>query len=425
MKNFNSSNQNRYGGLNQLANRLVLFFANYKSEGFFSHTLQRAVRASLETLIWVILLPVVIVGHLLGYRRVTIITDRIGHLSSEIDCFLKLKELGELPNYKFFIAAPLERIANRHLYSYWEKHLCWIVNRFFCFILLAMSRYWFLRYDVSDYVLKLNSSQKIYEVNSRWRSRPPILHLSNGDLTFSESELVNLGVPKDRWFACIHVREAGFSRYDDATHAYRNAEPGALLGAIEEIRKKGGICVRMGDKSNTPMPNIDGLIDYAFSDFRSARMDVILCAKAKFFLGNTSGISFLSSIFGVPSLLVNMIPTSAVAYLCCDLSIPKLIYDRKKDRLLTFSEVFESGIANFRYTKLFERLDLAPIDNSSEEIAKATVEMIDKIDRGSATACRSDLQKHFSSYFKEGDYGNSACSSTADSFLRTYEYLLT
>lgn len=65
----------------------------------------------------------------------------------------------------------------------------------------------------------------------------------------------------------------------------------------------------MGDTTMEPLPFLPQVIDYAHHPLRSPRLDIILCARARCILGNTSGIFLVGSIFGVPSA-ANMVPMS-------------------------------------------------------------------------------------------------------------------
>src|SRR2546428_240810 len=53
--------------------------------------------------LWVVLLPITVLTHLAGYRRVSIFVERIGHLASEFDGFLKERALGWLPTRRWFV----------------------------------------------------------------------------------------------------------------------------------------------------------------------------------------------------------------------------------------------------------------------------------------------------------------------------------
>src|SRR5947208_13634358 len=74
-------------------------------------------------IMWVGLLPITVLAHLAGYRRVSIFVERIGHLASEFDGFLKERALGWLPTRRWFVVAPRQSVANPCLLDYWSRHV--------------------------------------------------------------------------------------------------------------------------------------------------------------------------------------------------------------------------------------------------------------------------------------------------------------
>lgn len=116
---------------------------------------------------------------------------------------------------------------------------------------------------------------------------------------------LELGIPEDAWFACLHVREGGF--YNDAEASpMRCFDPMTYLEGIRAITSRGGYVVRMGDPSMTPLPAIPGLVDYAHSPVRSGWVDAYLLAEARFFVGTQSGILDVAQLLQRPLLITNM-----------------------------------------------------------------------------------------------------------------------
>ena len=329
---------------------------------------------------WLVLLPVTIVLHLWGFRRLTVITSRIGHIAIELDSFFKEKALGWLPERKWLVTAPRRGTANRHFMTYWTDKVPVVTNNYLCASLSAMSKWLFMRHDVSDYTLRLSGSHRMYSINAAWPPRPPVLRLRNEDETFGREILERYGVSRDDWFVGFHVREPGFSPSDDAAHAHRNASVQSVIPALIEIARRGGWCVRLGDRSSTPMPAFPRVIDYTRLPERSERMDVYLCAKARFFLGNTSGISFVCAAFGVPVAFANIIPMSTLGMLPVDINIPKLLRRRGEEQPMRFDEVMGSPISNYRFARLYEDAGVEVIENSSDEILDLVREMLDRLD---------------------------------------------
>ena len=371
------------------------------------------------------LFPLSVVGHFLGYRRITFITQRIGHLAAEPDSFLKAQALGELPRRRWFFLAPPGEVANEHLLSYWTPWIRAVRDPFACYLLRAMSIFGLMRYDAGRYVLWLNHSQEVYRLNTAWSSRAPLLSLNKDDVAWSDPMFRAIGLPEGAWFACIHVREGGFSPYDEDAHSHRNGSIEALLPAVQEIIRRGGWCVRMGDPTASTFPPVAGVIDYAHHALRQARLDVCLCARARFFLGNTSGIALVSTVFGVPSAMANMVPASCLGMLPSDLNIFKLHRRKRDGRILHFREIFNSPTANFRYAYQYELEGLEVLENTGDEIRELACEMLDRLDgRFAPDDCDDDVQARFRSLLKPGDYGYYASSRVGAAFLKRHAGLL-
>jgi putative glycosyltransferase (TIGR04372 family) len=376
----------------------------------------------------VVLLPAALVGHLLGYRRLAVHTFVVGHLASEPDCFLKECALGRWPARRWFLLAPRARVANPALLEQWARHLTVIQHPVACALLGAMTWRGLMRQEVDQYMNRTGGSQRVYQVYRDWGDRPPIAVLNHDEIEWGERELRRLGVPEGAWFACVHVREPGFGIDYERIHQYRNADPRALLPAIAEIRRRGGWVIRMGDASMTPLPATDGLIDYALSASKSPRLDVFLCARARCFLGNTSGLFLVSSAFGVPCALANMVPLASMAPGRHDLSIPKLLWSSAKGRLLTFQEIFAGGLANSMQAAAYADAGIVLRENSSDEILDLALDMLDRLDAAQRGArdplLENPLAKRFHALLQPGDYAFGAASSVSPRFLVRHRALI-
>ena len=279
--------------------------------------------------------------------------------------------------------------------------------------------------NVSHYVLALKGTASYYSIQTAWGNRPPVLRLSQKHRDRGRSLLRDIGIPPSAWFVAVHVREAGFSEIDEAAHSHRNGSINRLMPAIHEIRRRGGWVIRMGDPTMSRIPPLEGVVDYAHHPSRSDWMDVFLCAECQFFLGNSSGLFTMSTAFGIPCALVNMIPTSHMGYSPPDLSIPKLIWSKKHKRYLTFNEIFSMGIGNFRLAKLFDYLELVPEENSHEDIHELTIEMLDRLANKDMTNQEDEeRQNKFKRLLRPGHYGFGTSSRIGNAFLRRYEFLL-
>ena len=350
--------------------------------------------------------------------------DRIGHLAIEPDCYLKDIELGRVE--------PIRRIllirnppANPCLLDYWRPFFPVMSNRLLATLLQPLKKHPAVWHDVWRYAVRSRATAECYATYAAWGDRPPILKLTASHATRGEEALRELGVPTGAWFVCVHSREPGYALKDDHVFLHRNSSIDSYRLAMKEIVANGGWCVRMGEPSSPPLEPMQGVIDYRHSPLRSDWMDVLLCASCRFFLGNTSGLFLVSSVFGVPVALAHMAPMAA-AYSVGpnDLSIPKLVADAEGE-VLPFAEVFRSGIARYFKAASFDQSGLRVVDNSAEEIRELTIEMMERLE-GRVTYTEEDerLQDAFRRLLRPKDYSYGSAARIGRDFLRRHANLL-
>ena len=368
--------------------------------------------------------------YIAGVRFINLNYTRIGHLVVEPEIYQKKRILGHLPWHKTLIFAPLKRVANKHILQYLNnlKKLKFLTSSFSCFLFQTFCLFPFLRVRTNDYAIADKKTSEWATVASKWDNRPPILTLTNKDKEFGKVILEKMGLPKDAWFVCIHVREGGYSPHDEKHHSFRNADIHSFVSTIDLIHSKGGYCIRMGDASMSRMPTMKGVIDYAHSDFRSDRMDVIICGSCRFFLGTASGLFHLSSIFGVPVALTNLAPISmALPSSAFDRGIFKL-YASSDNELMKFNDIFASQLSNYRHSEDFSKNGISLINNSSDEIEMICEEMLALTSKSSSYINydnkAEELQQKFKQLMKPSHYTYGAPGSVCNSFLEKYEDLL-
>jgi len=388
-------------------------------------TLRWVARRLAAEVTWVLLLPVTLVAHLAGYRRVTVKLDRIGHLASEFDCFLKERALGRLPRKRWFVAAPPYAVANPCLLDYWRDQVAIVRNPWLCAVLGAMGRHGLMEFNIGHYTPAFKGAATYYSVLAEWGNRPPLLVLKTEHRERGWKALGKMGIPRDGWFIAMHTREAGFSAHDESAHSHRNSDVRKLIPAMQEVRRRGGWVVRMGDPTMQQLPPMDGVVDYAFHPLRCDWMDVFLCAQARFFVGNTSGLYLVATAFGTPCALANVSPASHLASAPSDVSIPKLVRSTTQNRYLTFAEIFGRSIANYRFTRLFAENGLSVEENSEADLRDLAVEMFDRID-GSYSESAEDRarQSRFAALLRPDHYCFGTASRIGCRFLASHEDLL-
>lgn len=248
---------------------------------------------------------------------------------------------------------------------------------------------------------KFKGSRFVYRLplptieDHKWAETDPVLSFTDAEEARGKDLLKEMGIPEGAWFVCFHARDSGYLKQavpsrDLSITDCRNCSSINYIPAMKYITSRGGYAVRVGAAVAERLPSLDDpqIIDYA-SDYRSDFGDIWLLAKCKFLMGCNSGITSVPLMFNVPVVDANSIvmqinpPNEHVEYRALgrrDIFLPKLIYSREKDRVLTFREIFESEVRYFDNARQFEKWGLEPLENSPEDILAVTKEMNERLD---------------------------------------------
>lgn len=373
----------------------------------------------------------------LGVRFLPRYISFVGHLACDTDCYVKEGILGMRPHHFGILLAPPGVVANPHLLDYWRQYLTIISSPFLCKMLEPLSRDKKLEYVILYCSGKI-SQHKINTfpaIQRAWGDRPSLLTLREADRERGWNCLQSLGVPKDAWFVCFHCREPGYvyprhtpeqsQAYHKIQH-HRNADIYTYIPAMRAIVERGGWCIRMGDPATKPLPLMEKVIDYAHLPVKSNWMDVFLCASCRFFLGGSSGLMGIASVFGITGATANIGDMGAVlGHGPRGINILKLVWSLSEERYLTFKEVFDSPISHFFYGFEYDDAGVRVVDNSPEDIRDLALEMLDRIEgKAIYTAQDERLQERFISLLRPGHYSYGGSSRVGRDFLRRYTWLL-
>ena len=223
------------------------------------------------------------------------------------------------------------------------------------------------------------------------RAFPSVQLSGNGALLFRRN-MVELGI-ENGWYVCLHIRSSHF--YNDNAY-YRNGSIENYYRAIDLIINSGGIVVRLGDAVDgfitKPRRN---LVDYPNTRYKSEFMDLHLIQNCKFYFGTQSGMIDMALLFKKPVLSVNSIHFSISGAGKYDTTIYKRVYDKSSKRFLSFSEMMSlfGYFSTVSFDEFSSRYEW--IENSSQEIYDAAVEIISKIESlgGKSTAMQMAAQR--------------------------------
>jgi len=352
-------------------------------------------------------------------------SERIGHLAIEPDLFLKELQLGMRPPGKYILVTRPGKVCNPCMLDYWKPLLRIYDHGLMRFLLLPVSRQRSLGIELNEPIIADQKTAGTMKVQAAWGNRPPLLTMREDHRRRGEAVMAKLGLPPGAWWVCVHVREPGYLPAHKYAEDYRNTDINALIPAMDEIVRRGGWCVRMGHPSGKPLAPRKGVIDYAHTPERSDWMDVYLGAGCRFFLGCTSGIAFVASVFGKPVVQANAAPFSTILwYGPQDLGLAKLYVESASGRVLNFAEVFSTKVGNFRRPEDFTEAGLQLRDNTPEEIKDAATDMFEQLEGKTRTAEDLALERKFLTLMKPGHYSYGSPARVAPSFLRRYRDLL-
>lgn len=351
---------------------------------------------------------------------------RIGHLAAEPDLFIKDGLLRRRPWCYGVIVSPPGLAANDCLLDYWSRYIAVVRSPLLAWILSKLNRFSYIRHELGHYTVAINRTAPSIAVQRAWQKRAALLDLKEEHRREGRARLAALGVPSEAEFICFHCREEGYSPADEPLHSFRNCTVDNYLLAAAELIRQGFWCIRMGDPSMRRLEPMEKVVDYAHCDVRSDWMDVFLCAGCRFFLGSPSGLSEVASVFGRSCGMANQAPLSTLLkFGPNDVAIPKLLWSEESNRYLSFREIFDSEIANFRFTSLYQLHGIRLVENSPEEVRDLALEMHQaSVGRAVYTAADEDLQRRFKALMRPGHYSYGGVTRVGRDFLRKYEYLL-
>lgn len=319
-----------------------------------------------------------------------------GHLA-QIDYFAKLEILEQRKRTDSVLYIPPGfSVPNRFLLDLWRPYLQIVEDE--TKLPARLEDLNSLSFNFLAPRLADGSTVHLWEIGAktyrRWEQegRGPLLALSSEITNRGRRVLEAWGIPQDTWFVALHVREAGSRKYHADLHGVLNADVSTYKAAIEEITRRGGWVVRMGDPTMTKLPQMANVFDYCHSSDRSEWMDIFLCASARFYVGTSSGPAYVPTDFGVPCVHTNWWPPGQRPWDSRDIFIPKLYRKIADKSILTLSQSLREpfGYCN-SIAYLSKTQGIEVIDSTAEEIQEAVIEILNRLDN-SADYDSSDLR---------------------------------
>jgi putative glycosyltransferase (TIGR04372 family) len=310
---------------------------------------------------------------------------QFGHIGL-LDIYMKMAKLGMYPDANYVVLAPAKKVANAEYLRYWERYFTIVRDGDLVDDLFPYQRY--IGDNFMAYPATSGEAEPWTRAGARaqvaWaeQNRRPLLTLLPEDRDLGRRTLTELGLPEGAWYAGLHVREGGY--YGEAStgiSTHRNSAIADYTGAIEEVTRRGGWVIRLGDKSMRPMAPMHHVIDYAVSPQKSASMDIFLLATSRFVIGTTSGLTTACLSFGRPMVLVNCISNDWQLWSKETDFIPKRLRERQSGRYLSLGETYRQPVQGYLINNVVtNRRGFAIEPNSADEITAAVCYKLDLLD---------------------------------------------
>jgi len=292
--------------------------------------------------------------------------------------------------YKFNIEQSIEnpnlllrdnqKVTNSALYKYFTPYLNIIQNDGLYYKLESISKILSIPLEITlpfkdqlyPWFAAINFTKQL--MKNMKNKKFDYFKISTEDYSKGKNILKKIGIPEDAWYVTLHIRQG-------SENELFNSNPLTYIKAIKEIIRRGGYVFRVGDKSMTPLPKIDGLIDYPFTEHKSEFFDIFLASTCRFCIGTSSGYWSVPTFFGKPVLLTNYLPF--FDYYQLDeksLFLPKSFIDKNTKKIISKEKLFQFPLGNLATNIQLEQNNIDIIDNSEDEIFQSTVEMFENIE---------------------------------------------
>jgi putative glycosyltransferase (TIGR04372 family) len=263
-------------------------------------------------------------------------------------------------------------------------------------------------WNVLDYLRKVTPDNSLWIDlgntgwlrGAEWTVPGPQLSFTQEEHVRGKELLRRLGIPEGSRHVCFFAKDRLYTDSPDTkldpesywgSRDFRNCDIKNYLPAAQYLAEQGMYVFRMGihqPEERLPVGLDPHIVDYTGAirptledpDFA----DAYIQATCKFFLGTTSGIYVLSSMFGIPVAYANMVPYGECGRMPHDIVIFKKCRNRGTGQFIPLPELIARGLdADWLTLDELEQLDregIEFVENTGEEILDLAREMNMRLD---------------------------------------------
>jgi putative glycosyltransferase (TIGR04372 family) len=314
-----------------------------------------------------------------------VFTERLGHQCLEADCAIRWSRLHFGESVKVILVSRTKELANSSLYTFFPRgvfyfqgglaYSCAVVLTFFNLYRVGKE---FCRVPMRRQTYRSIVEQSLQVFQMGEARRLDALRLVNDMLKNSQVLNRDSAVAS---YCVFNFRHPYENVPGDRLQEQRCSHAIHLEMALKYLCLNGVVPVLTG---NPPLQDYESLstkfyIDYASSPWKSDANDVLLSGNADFCLGSTSGLTLLSSIFGVPCVVHNQVPYREYWYSLSDIVVPKLMRCKHTGALLPFSVDRVNQSLRSHYLMDAGGLEFVYEESSAEDILDAVVEICQQL----------------------------------------------
>jgi len=380
----------------------------------------------------------------LGFDSVKIAilkVHRIGHLTLEPDSWLR-KNAQLKNNNCLYIFISGGNTANDFVHDLISSKLT-----------VCNSEYWYGFYGSRPLLMKDDFYEKMPFDLSSLRRGGSIIDLyselakvfksTSSKIDFPQEKINNIkrilikeGIKDFTNVVCYHVRDSDYlsAAFPDNTHDYndvRDMNIDNYSKGINYLLNQGYTVIRLGKTSNQSL-NLEHENYYDFCIHRDEKygeeIEAFLLSICQFFIGTSSGILSLASMFDTPTLAVNVTPY-VPNYGRHTVFIPKTLSD-SNDNIVNFYELFDGKsfewnnkqikLLNCHDTRVLIKAGFSFVENDKEDIFAAVKEFDEKVRDRTLSTEQTDLQKQYWNSIPDDVWIKGANSLVSNSFLRRH-----
>ena len=330
--------------------------------------------------------------------------NRIGHLSTNIELYLCEKDnnINKPKQIYFDIFFYDRKICNNVLFKKWKKKVIFLPAYIIKPIYFLNN---IILFQKNKYQVKPNQdfhyNHDIYNLLDRSK-----IHLTFNDMEKRQCQkfLENCGINKNDKFVCLIVRDSAYLNSKGAQyHSHRDCDIDNFILVSEELTKLGYFVFRMGAVVNKKLiSNNKRIFDYATNGMRSELLDLFLCSKCDFCISTSLGLDSVIDIFRRPLIITNFIPFGDLRYERKNvLTIFKHHFSKNYKRNLTMYEIKQLNLGYSFKKDDFENKNIELVENSKNEIYKATLDLINLINNKKIDEKKNKMIDQFNLKFRD------------------------